>query len=227
MNLQPLVPNQEQVKIQVLHLVSLRSQKATHSLPRLYRCCTEPKELPCIDLRFGPQRPLHGADDAAVHRRSKRYESISAGPRLGYASFYSGRTLTCLGNQPWSCSFPKYLGCSRLGLQRLQISLPVASAPRWQAFPTLGRQRPSNQKRITSGDRSRVLKLGLQAPGPATFRSRTPRLGGFQIMRQLPALRPAAPAAQVHVPDVAPAGSPPQQFSEIRTQRIALPPQTG
>src|SRR5215470_56891 len=41
----PLGPEQKNTKSQVLHLVSLRNQKATLSLPQLYPGCTEPMTL--------------------------------------------------------------------------------------------------------------------------------------------------------------------------------------
>src|SRR5215469_15693747 len=44
---------QEAQKIQVLHLVSLRNQKATLSLPQLYRSCTELPEHTVL-CRFPP-----------------------------------------------------------------------------------------------------------------------------------------------------------------------------
>jgi hypothetical protein len=41
LDLRPPSPEEEKVKIQVLHLVSLRNRKTSLSLPQLYLSCTE------------------------------------------------------------------------------------------------------------------------------------------------------------------------------------------
>src|SRR5713101_3591455 len=52
----PWSPELGNSKIQVLHLVSLRNQKAILSLPQLYRSCTEP-ELGCMMCDFKTGSP--------------------------------------------------------------------------------------------------------------------------------------------------------------------------
>lgn len=50
----PPGPEEMDQKIQVLHLASLRNQKATLSLPQLYRSCTERL---CLRSQHGPPAP--------------------------------------------------------------------------------------------------------------------------------------------------------------------------
>jgi hypothetical protein len=66
LNHRPPGPEQQNQKIQMLRLVSLRSQKAILSLPRLYRSCPELSSLNVI----GGARPVVRQD--SVHLRFNR-----------------------------------------------------------------------------------------------------------------------------------------------------------